>query len=103
MPYCKILMTVTAVITSPTFLRISTSPTPSHKTPPFTIHIAYCFVFGHVVFTILGVFVRLWRRRPQPGGPEGPSKWHGVGTLSAFIVVFWRSATNVKGGDRGRT
>ena len=43
MPYCKIPMTLTAVIPSHGFLRMSTSATPSHKTAAFIINIAYRF------------------------------------------------------------
>ena len=52
MPYCKILMTLTAVILLQSFLCTWTSAPPSHKTPAFMINIVYCFFFGHVVFTI---------------------------------------------------
>ena len=52
MPYCKIPMTLT-VIPLQSFLRTSTSATPSHKTAAFIINVAYCFFFfGHVVLTI---------------------------------------------------
>ena len=61
---------------------------PSHKTTAFIINIAFFFPAGHAVLTIGAVFVRLWHRHKFPGRPEGPSKWHGVGTLSALSVVF---------------
>ena len=48
----KIAMALRAVIPLQNFLCTSTSATPSHKTIPFINNIAYCFFFGHVVFTI---------------------------------------------------
>ena len=41
MPYCRIVMTLTAVIPSQSFVRTSTSATPSHKTS----HNSYCVLF----------------------------------------------------------
>ena len=41
-PPCRIPMTPTVVIPSQSFLRTSTSATPSHKPPTFLINFAYC-------------------------------------------------------------
>ena len=45
MPYCRIPMTLRAVIPSQSFLRTSTSATPSHKTATLIMNVAYCSFF----------------------------------------------------------
>ena len=69
----------------------------------FLLILCIFFPAGHAILTIGAVFVRLWHRHKLLSGPEGPSKWHGVGTLSALSVVFSRFATNVNAEDKGRT
>ena len=89
-------MTLTAVIVSQSFLRTWTSAPLSHKTAAFMINIAYCFflaIWSLPFELFLGeggtsAIYQLWQSRKQPSTPEGPARWHGVGTLSALCVMF---------------